>query len=76
MKRKLINLLKILLVNETELMINLEFDGFTFHTIELSDNVITLHSFINNFDYSIEYDNLDLNIKKIIFDHLNEMTYN
>lgn len=72
MKKKVIDLIKILGVGINELIIDISFDDITFNSIEWceEDDKLLLHLFENNLDYFFDFDKLKKEQQEIIYKEL------
>lgn len=73
-KRKLIQLINDIGVDVSEIVIDLPLSFETFNTIELDNRTIILHKFIDDLDYTTDFDDLDdedkLDIYKLLYIYL------
>lgn len=72
MKKKVIDLIKILGVGINELIIDISFYDITFNSIEWceEDDKLLLHLFENNLDYFFDFDKLKKEQQEIIYKEL------
>ena len=73
-RRKVIRLINDIGLGVSEIIIDLPLSFDTFNTIELDDNSITLHKFIDELDYTTDFDDLDdedkLEVYKLLYLYL------
>jgi hypothetical protein len=58
-RKKVIRLINDIGLGVNEIVIDLPLSFETFNTIELNNNIITLHKFIDELDYTTDFDDLD-----------------
>lgn len=76
-KSDLINIIKILAVNCTEILIDIDIESFTINSIELDDDdTIILHSFIDDMDLEFLYDDISTKDQLVIHQTLCSLLYN
>ena len=76
MKLDVINLTKILGVSFTELVIDIDLSDFTINSVELIDDDVIVHIFIQDMDLQIFFDDLlEIDQKKILKE-LSILAYN
>ena len=79
MKKKVIQIIKILGIGLNELIIDIELESITINSIEWSpdDNKVYLHAFEeDDIDLEFNFDELSKADQKIIFTQLSQITYN
>lgn len=79
MKKKVIQIIKILGIGLNELIIDIELESITINSIEWSpdDNNVYLHVFDeDDIDLEFNFDELPKNDQSIIFTQLSQITYN
>ena len=73
-RRKVIRLINDIGLGVSEIIIDLPLSFDTFNTIELNNNVIILHKFNDDLDYTTEFDDLDdedkLEVYKLLYLYL------
>ena len=73
-RRKVIRLINDIGLGVSEIIIDLPLSFETFDTIELSDNSIILHKFMDELDYTTDFDELDdedkLEVYKLLYLYL------
>ncbi len=73
-RKKVIRLINDIGLGVSEIIIDLPLSFETFNTIELSNNIITLHKFIDELDYTTDFDDLDdedkLEVYKLLYLYL------
>ena len=76
MKEELINNIKILGVGCDEIIIDIDLDIVIINSVELRDDDIILHSFSNDLDFEIFFDDIDPKMKKRIYTAICSLLYN
>lgn len=76
MKGDVINLIKILGVSFTELVIDIELSEFTINSVELVDDDVIVHIFMQEMDLQILFDDLLEVDQKTILKDLSVLAYN
>ncbi len=73
-RKKVIRLINDIGLGVSEIIIDLPLSFETFNTIELNNNIITLHKFIDELDYTTDFDDLDdedkLEVYKLLYLYL------
>jgi hypothetical protein len=73
-RRKVIKLINDIGLGVSEIIIDLPLSFETFNTIELNNNSITLHKFMDDLDYTTDFDYLDdedkLEVYKLLYLYL------
>jgi hypothetical protein len=73
-RKKVTKLISDIGLDISEIVIDLPLSFETFDTIELNNNIIILHRFLDNLDYSYLFDELDdedkLEVYKLLFIYL------
>jgi len=73
-RKKVIRLINDIGLGVTEIIIDLPLSFDNFNTIELDNNSITLHKFIDDLDYTTDFDDLDdedkLEVYKLLYLYL------
>ena len=73
-RKKVIRLINDIGLGVSEIIIDLPLSFDTFNTIELNNNVIILHKFNDDLDYTTEFDDLDdedkLEVYKLLYLYL------
>jgi hypothetical protein len=73
-RRKVIKLINDIGLGVSEIIIDLPLSFETFDTIELNNNSITLHKFMDDLDYTTDFDYLDdedkLEVYKLLYLYL------
>jgi len=73
-RKKVTKLISDIGLDISEIVIDLPLSFDTFDTIELNNNIIILHRFLDNLDYSYLFDELDdedkLEVYKLLFIYL------
>jgi hypothetical protein len=73
-RKKVTKLIRDIGLDISEIVIDLPLSFETFDTIELNNNIIILHRFLDNLDYSYLFDELDdedkLEVYKLLFIYL------
>lgn len=78
MKSELINIVKILGIGLTEIVLEIDLGQFTINSIEFrSPDKIILHSFsFGDFDWEVDFDDMDEYYQKYVFRLLSILVYN
>lgn len=77
MREDIINAIRILGIGLTELILEIDLGFFIIHTIEYREpDEIILHSFSDNTDYEMNFDDLDLDYQKYIHRLLTTLVWN
>ena len=76
MKGDVINLIKILGVSFTEMVIDIELSEFTINSVELVDDDVIVHIFMQEMDLQILFDDLLEVDQKTILKDLSVLAYN
>jgi hypothetical protein len=73
-RKKVTKLISDIGLDVSEIVIDLPLSFDTFDTIELNNNIIILHRFLDNLDYTFPFDQLDdedkLEVYKLLFIYL------
>lgn len=73
-RKKVIRLINDIGLGVSEIIIDLPLSFDTFNTIELDNNIIILHKFIDKLDYTTDFDDLDdedkLEVYKLLYLYL------
>ena len=73
-RKKVTKLISDIGLDVSEIVIDLPLSFDTFDTIELNNNIILLHRFLDNLDYTFPFDQLDdedkLEVYKLLFIYL------
>ena len=76
MKGDITKIVRILAVNCSEILIDIDLESFTINSIELDDDIIVLHSFIDDIDLEILYDDISYKDQSTIYHTLQSLLYN
>ena len=76
MREQLISIIKILGVNYNEIIVDIDLDTYVINTIEIVNNIIVLHIFLDEMDIELNYDDINEADKYVIYQTLNSMLYN
>lgn len=73
-RKKVIRLINDIGLGVSEIIIDLPLSFETFNTIELNNNIIILHKFVDELDYTTDFDDLDdedkLEVYKLLYLYL------
>lgn len=77
MKGELIRIIKILGVGINEIIIEIKLDNnITINSIELDGENLYLHTFIEDFDSYVMFEDIELSDQKTIYNSLRSLLYN
>lgn len=78
MKKKVIQIIKILGIGLTELIVDIQLDTITINSIEWSpsDKKVYLHIFDDDLDIEMDFDDMSDENQQIILQKLSELIYN
>lgn len=78
MKKKVIQIIKILGIGLTELIVDIQLDTITINSIEWSpsDKKVYLHIFEDDLDIEMDFDDMSDENQQIILQKLSEIIYN
>lgn len=76
MKGDILNIIKILAINYTEIMIDIDLESFTINSIEVVGDNIILHTFSETMDIEFSFEDLEEIDKEKIYLNLSSLLYN
>lgn len=76
MRDDIIPIIRILAINYNEIFIDIDLDEFMVNSLEIRENIVIVHSFVNDMDIEFIYDDLVEEDKKIIYQSLCSLLYN
>ena len=76
MRDDIIPIIRILAINYNEIFIDIDLDEFMVNFLEIRENIVIVHSFVNDMDIEFIYDDLVEEDKKVIYQSLCSLLYN
>lgn len=76
MKFDLLKIIKILAVDYSEIFIDIETDSFNINSIEIDGDNIILHSFIEDLDIEVLFEDIAENDQDFVYQTLSSLLYN
>lgn len=76
MRDDIIPIIRILAINYNEIFIDIDLDEFMVNSLEIRENIVIVHSFVNDMDIEFIYDDLVEEDKKVIYQSLCSLLYN